>query len=652
MVAKNLRKGLAGVVTGVLLVAGMVIMTPSAKAAEDVNITFPSDRGVFQRDANNAADISVRASYEGADTLKVRVEENGVAVSEWVAMQKGENEYTAVIPGVKAGGWYQLVAASFDSAGAETSKAEIEHIGVGEVFITGGQSNSINFGGEKTECESDYVSAYDAKNDVWQHCEDSQPSTSDFNTGNGGGSPWPTLGDALYDELGVPIGFVASGRGSAKISELADTSESGMYKYIKTAIDKIKPYGCKAFLMHQGEADTNDTPNDEYLADLKKLIEQARTDMGYDINWFVAQVSYAWNGYNNKEKMDAMKATQRAACNNYNIFVGPETDDLQGEYRHTDNLHLSKLGLIEHGKRWAEVLMSKLYTAYSMEAETSMVHGKIDQAGKGLFAGNTIKLTATADEGYYYVQGSAKVTTESGEELPVTDDSFVMCAENVKVTADFAALPAHFASLLQSIKAAEAINQAEYEAAGLAVLKTAVDAGKKVYANASATETETSKAKTDIDNAVKALVKKAVQSPAPGATPVPGTNVQKDLLPSKGKEISVGNIRYVITESTDKKKTVSVLELVKKNITSVVIPKSIKISGRTYNVTAISKEAFKGAAKLKKITIKASGIKKIGKDAFAKIHSKARIKVPSGKLKAYKRLIKKSGFKKISAVRK
>ena len=146
MVAKYLRKGLAGVVTGVLLVAGMVIMTPSAKAAEDVNITFPSDRGVFQRDANNAADISVRASYEGADTLKVRVEENGVAVSEWVAMQKGENEYTAVIPGVKAGGWYQLVAASFDSAGAETSKAEIEHIGVGEVFITGGQSNSINFG--------------------------------------------------------------------------------------------------------------------------------------------------------------------------------------------------------------------------------------------------------------------------------------------------------------------------------------------------------------------------------------------------------------------------------------------------------------------------------------------------------------------------
>lgn len=649
MVAKYLKKSFAGVFAGALLIAGMVVMAPLAEAAGEVNINFPADRGIFQRDAENVAAITIKASYDGADTLKARVEEDGVAVSDWVSMKKEGEEYAATIAKVPAGGWYQIVVASFDAAGNESSRTEVDHIGVGEVYITGGQSNSANFGGEKTQCESDYVSAYVPNSDTWQHCEDSQPSTSDFNTGNGGGSPWPSLGDELYNTLGVPIGFIASGRGSAKISELADTSDSGMYKYIKTAIDKIKPYGCRAFLMHQGEADTNDTPNEEYLSDLKKLIENVRKDIGYDINYFVAQVSYAWSGYNNTAKMDAMKATQRAVCNNYNIFVGPETDDLQGEYRHTDNLHLSKLGLVEHGKRWAEVLINKLYTPYKIEMDASMTHGKINQAGTNLYAGNTIKLTATADEGFYLVPGSIKVTTEDGEEVPLTDDSFIMRAENLKVSAGFAALPAHFGSLLQSIKAAEAVNQAEYEAAGLAALKTALEAGKKVYANSVSTEAETSKAKAEIDNAVKALVKKAgTVQPLPTPTPSAKTNI----LPSKGKEINVGNIRYVITESTDRKKTVSVLELVKKKITSVIIPKSIKISGYTYNVTAISKDAFRGAAKLKKITIKSTGIKKIGKNAFAKVHSKVRIKVPSGKIAAYKKLIRKSGFNKISAIRK
>lgn len=86
--------------------------------------------------------------------------------------------------------------------------------------------------------------------------------------------------------------------------------------------------------------------SEKYLASLQQLIAQTREDAGYNLNWCIAQVSYAWSNYNNTKKMESMKETQRAACNDETIFVGPTTDDLQGEYRHTDNLHLSKLGLL------------------------------------------------------------------------------------------------------------------------------------------------------------------------------------------------------------------------------------------------------------------------------------------------------------------
>lgn len=642
---KNImKKAMLSIGAIALAAVGMTGFSATADAADAATITFPADRGVFQRDADNVADITVKATFDGSDTLKARVENAGAAVADWVELKDEDGTYTGVIENVPAGGWYELVVASFDAAGVETSRATIENIGVGEVFITGGQSNSCNFGGEKTESESDLVSAYVPTTDKWQHCEDSQPNNSGFNTGNGGGSPWPTLGDKLVEQLGVPVGFLSTGRGSAKISELLADNDG--YPVIKEAIEKIAPYGCRAFLIHQGEADTDQTPNDEYLADLQALIEKTRQDAGFELNWVIAQVSYAWSNYNNTAKMEAMTATQRSACNNYNIFVGPCTDDLLGEYRHTDNLHFSKLGLIEHGTRWAEVLMNKFFTPYALEADESLVNGKIEQCGTDLYAGNTVKLTAVPNEGYYLVPGSFKVTGAEGD-IELTDDSFVMRAENLKVTAEFAALPAHFGNLLTSIKAAQAVNAADYEVAGITALNTAIENGKKVYANANATETETTAAKTAIDNAVKALVKKAAANP-----PVVTPEVPVVTLPAKGTVVTVGNVKYIITASTDKAMTVSVKGLVKKNKASVTIPKSIKIEGKTYNVTGISKNAFKGAKKLKKIVIKSTSIKSVGKNAFAKINAKVKFKVPAKKLAAYKKLIKKSGFKKVSAIRK
>lgn len=81
--------------------------------------------------------------------------------------------------------------------------------------------------------------------------------------------------------------------------------------------------------------------------------------------------------------------------------MGPTTDDLQGEYRHTDNLHLSKLGLIEHGKRWADVVYNKMITAYEVSMDTNTKHGQISGEKSTYHAGDIVKVSVKADEDTY-----------------------------------------------------------------------------------------------------------------------------------------------------------------------------------------------------------------------------------------------------------
>ena len=90
-----------------------------------------------------------------------------------------------------------------------------------------------------------------------------------------------------------------------------------------------------------------------------------------------------------------------------------------------------------------------------------------------------------------------------------------------------------------------------------------------------------------------------------------------------------------------------------KKVKSVTILNKVKIDKKTYTVTSIAKNAFKGCKKLKRVTIKAIKLKSIGKNAFKGIYKKATFKVPKKQLKKYKKLIqkKKTGFKKMMKVK-
>ena len=127
---------------------------------------------------------------------------------------------------------------------------------------------------------------------------------------------------------------------------------------------------------------------------------------------------------------------------------------------------------------------------------------------------------------------------------------------------------------------------------------------------------------------------------------------------------------YKVTGAKVKNPTVTYVKP-KKNVKKVSIPATITVKGMKYQVTAVSKDAFKnnkkvtqvtidknvnnigknafyGCKNLKKITIKTTKLTKktVGKNAFKGIHKKATIKVPKKKLDVYKKLLKNAGISK------
>lgn len=127
---------------------------------------------------------------------------------------------------------------------------------------------------------------------------------------------------------------------------------------------------------------------------------------------------------------------------------------------------------------------------------------------------------------------------------------------------------------------------------------------------------------------------------------------------------------YKVTGAKVKNPTVTYVKP-KKNVKKVSIPATITVKEIKYQVTAVSKDAFKnnkkvtqvtidknvknigknafyGCKNLKKVIIKTTKLTKktVGKNAFKGIHKKATIKVPKKKLDAYKKILKNAGISK------
>ncbi len=115
---------------------------------------------------------------------------------------------------------------------------------------------------------------------------------------------------------------------------------------------------------------------------------------------------------------------------------------------------------------------------------------------------------------------------------------------------------------------------------------------------------------------------------------------------------------------------VTIIGTSRKSATSLTVPDTVKLGGKSFQVTQIAANAFRknkklksivigknvkkigagafyGCTNLKKIKVKTTYLKKksVGKNAFGKIHAKAKFSVPKKRLSSYKKILKKAGAK-------
>lgn len=345
--------------------------------ASGLTLTAPLDYQVTQRTARAGGKLLISgqlAPDERPTSLEARLtgpDANGA----WqpLAFKAGADTFRAELE-APAGGWFRLEVRA-RAAGNTLAETNVAHVGLGEVFVVAGQSNSANHGEEKQQTKTSLVAAFDGK--AWRLAHDPQPGAS-----GGGGSFLPPFGDALAERLKVPIGIVATGVGATSVREWLPAgtrfpnpptllgnvtqlpsgeweSKGRIYTNFTARVKQLGPRGFRAVLWHQGESDANQRdatrtlPGPLYAQFLTQLIRDSRRELGWDAPWFVAQVSYHVPG---DEGSPDIRAAQASLWQPGLAHAGPDSDALKGGLRERggQGVHFSGPGLREHAAKWVE----------------------------------------------------------------------------------------------------------------------------------------------------------------------------------------------------------------------------------------------------------------------------------------------------------
>lgn len=373
---------MCGVAFLACLVAPAQTQPQTASVPSAVSLSSPLDYQVFQRRNLASGSVEIRGTADvPADRAEVQVTGNSAAgplSTRWSALKldASTHEFSGSLD-EPAGGFYQLEVRLLRH-GKQVASTMVPHVGVGEVFVVAGQSNSTNYGEVRQTTGTGMVVAFDGA--TWRLANDPQPGVQDHSTK---GSFIPAFGDALYRKYHVPVGVAAVGHGSTSVRQWLPAGDPvyvlpTMTKFIATnaagdlicdgtlfngmmeRIRELGPRGFRALLWHQGESDAHQAPEhsispEQYHATMIRLIQATRAAAGWDIPWLTAVATYHTP---QDQGAPEFEAAQRSLWSEGVALEGPNTDTLGPEYRQNGGkgVHLSDAGLKAHGLMWAKAI--------------------------------------------------------------------------------------------------------------------------------------------------------------------------------------------------------------------------------------------------------------------------------------------------------
>lgn len=326
----------------------------------DMAIHSPLSGQVIQRNQAHKGDIPISGKFEG--NLR-RVEARAVLMSgtgnsgtstEWSTIDDtiSNGGFSGILKDVPEGGWYQIEVRPV-TVNAPGEPVTIPRVGIGDIYLTAGQSNAANRGSPAYSPKDDRVVAWNYQTKAWSNAADPMPGAS---AGGGNGSPWSRLGDMLASREKVPVAFVCMAESGSSIDQWLPHAPKNLYSRIEAAVKAFPANGFRAVLFHQGESDALASSSAAtYKSRLKSIISQSRKDAGWPVPWYIAEASYLPNS-SLAQQLPIVAGQLAVIYEDPLVFAGPVTDDFHLENKLHDGVHFNEQGLSDHAAQWAKVL--------------------------------------------------------------------------------------------------------------------------------------------------------------------------------------------------------------------------------------------------------------------------------------------------------
>ncbi|WP_080059578.1 sialate O-acetylesterase [Spirosoma aerolatum] len=346
----------------------LLIFCPLLAVAQ-LQITHPMARFVVQRGLDGNGRLYIAGRFTGTvDRVEAQltpaVAGQGTATS-WQTVQTSptNNIFLGYVTG--AGGWYVLTVRTIVN-NIVVAQASVQPVGIGEIFVSAGQSNSrgLGIGDNDLGSFTDRVSTIDSINHYYPPGAQALYSSGDplpvpvykpltagrriFPMAESSWC-WGELGDYIVNRYNVPVAFYITGWDSSTVENWINSANGipacNRYWCVEnwpnlqpyTNLKNVMNYylsmaGVRAILWHQGEAEYGDANSGSipaYATNLTNLIQKSRQDFGgRNLSWMVARVSFDGDPVNPVRQPVIDKQLQVINTPGLNVFQGPLTDTI------------------------------------------------------------------------------------------------------------------------------------------------------------------------------------------------------------------------------------------------------------------------------------------------------------------------------------
>lgn len=323
------------------------------------------------------AKISLEGSWYSTEQLRepkvwVRIvrEDTGELVLPWqVSENLPQGKWQIILKDVPAGGLYRIETCLNEGNSRVFEWAirgdMIHHIGVGDIFVIAGQSNSAGYGKDPIY-DPPELGVHLLKNsgrwDMASHPMNESTGTiheENRETANPGHSPYICFAKQLKRELCYPIGLVQASLGGSPLNAWNPEESGVLYKSMINTIN-LQVGKVKGVLWYQGCSDAAEGLCDTYLSRFKTMVFHIRKDLK-DENLPIITVQLnrlvTPSSKNSDRCWGKMRESQRQATKQMdNVFIIPTTDCTL-----SDLIHNSSAANMVIGERLARVALNSIY---------------------------------------------------------------------------------------------------------------------------------------------------------------------------------------------------------------------------------------------------------------------------------------------------